>query len=501
MSQFKRNIVANFAGNIWQAFMALAFIPLYIKFMGIESYGLIGVFAMIQAMFGVLDMGLSTTLNREMASLSALPDRGQDMRNTVRTLEVIYWGVAFLVGMAVVAISPEVARHWLNAGTLPFETVAQAVMLMGCAVALQWPASFYSGGIRGLQRHVLLNAINIGMGTLRGGGVILVLWLISPTIQAFFLWQISIGALNTFLLAFLLWYQLPRSRQAAAFDGRLLVGVWRFTAGMTAITLSAMLLTQVDKIILTKMLSLEKFGYYTLAGVVAGGLGMIIAPIVNSVFPRFAELATLRDDLALKHLYHISTQLMALLILPVAVTLAFFPQEVLLAWTGSLHTAQNTSPIVRVLIIGSALNALMYLPSTLQLAYGWTGIGLKITLFLIVVLVPAIIMLTGYFGAVGAAWAWVSLNVIYMAMGVPLTHRRLLKGEAQAWFRDIAYPSISVLAVVLIGRAMFDGLAPSTTAVYFVIPAIFLCALLSAVASSPLIRGLVYMKLLGVKAT
>lgn len=38
MSQLKRNIVANFAGNIWQAFMALAFVPLYIKFMGIESY-------------------------------------------------------------------------------------------------------------------------------------------------------------------------------------------------------------------------------------------------------------------------------------------------------------------------------------------------------------------------------------------------------------------------------------------------------------------------------
>jgi len=121
VSQLKRNIVANFAGNIWQAFMALAFIPLYIKFMGIESYGLIGVFAMIQAMFGVLDMGLSTTLNREMASLSALPDRGQEMRNTVRTLEVIYWGVALLVGMVVVAISPGVARHWLNAGALPLK--------------------------------------------------------------------------------------------------------------------------------------------------------------------------------------------------------------------------------------------------------------------------------------------------------------------------------------------------------------------------------------------
>jgi hypothetical protein len=38
MSIIKKNIAANFAGNIWQTLMGLAFIPLYIKFMGVESY-------------------------------------------------------------------------------------------------------------------------------------------------------------------------------------------------------------------------------------------------------------------------------------------------------------------------------------------------------------------------------------------------------------------------------------------------------------------------------
>ena len=47
--------------------MSLAFVPLYIKFMGIESYGLVGIFASLLALFGLLDMGLSTTLNRELA--------------------------------------------------------------------------------------------------------------------------------------------------------------------------------------------------------------------------------------------------------------------------------------------------------------------------------------------------------------------------------------------------------------------------------------------------
>jgi len=43
----EKNIVANFVGSIWQFLMALIFIPLYIKFMGIEFWGLIGIAALI----------------------------------------------------------------------------------------------------------------------------------------------------------------------------------------------------------------------------------------------------------------------------------------------------------------------------------------------------------------------------------------------------------------------------------------------------------------------
>ncbi len=83
MSLLKKNIAANFAGSIWQALIGLVFIPLYIKFMGIESWGLIGIFVTLQAIFGILDMGLSSTLNREMARLSVLPGKEQEMRNLV----------------------------------------------------------------------------------------------------------------------------------------------------------------------------------------------------------------------------------------------------------------------------------------------------------------------------------------------------------------------------------------------------------------------------------
>jgi O-antigen/teichoic acid export membrane protein len=91
MTLLKKNIIANFGGNIWTGLMGLVFVPLYIRFMGIEAYGLVGVFAALLGVFALLDMGLSSMLNREMARLSAQKNKAQDMRDLLRTLEIPYW--------------------------------------------------------------------------------------------------------------------------------------------------------------------------------------------------------------------------------------------------------------------------------------------------------------------------------------------------------------------------------------------------------------------------
>ena len=262
MNLIKKNMVANFAGNMWQALMGLIFIPLYMKFLGIESWGLIGIFFTLQTMSGLLDLGMSNTLNREMARLSALQDREQEMRNLVRTLEMIYWSIAVFVGITIAALSPVIAHHWIKAEQLSPKTIEQAFLLMGLAIALQMPVGFYSGGLMGLQRQVLLNAINIVTSTLRGVGAVLILWLVSPTIQAYFLWQIVVSIINTFLLAMFLKRRLSFGGNKAVFQKQLLKGIWRFTAGMSGIAILAVILTQMDKVILSRMLSLEMFGYY-----------------------------------------------------------------------------------------------------------------------------------------------------------------------------------------------------------------------------------------------
>jgi len=56
--QLRLNILANYVGSAVTAIMGFVFLPSYIKFMGIESYGFVRFYASPQALFSLLDMGL-----------------------------------------------------------------------------------------------------------------------------------------------------------------------------------------------------------------------------------------------------------------------------------------------------------------------------------------------------------------------------------------------------------------------------------------------------------
>jgi O-antigen/teichoic acid export membrane protein len=488
MSRLAVNLLANLAGQGWSIIISLLVIPLYIRLLGIEAYGLIGFYALLQALSQVLDLGLSPTINREMARYSDQPAKADEARDLVRTLEVAYWAIGVGIGGGLIMAAPWIAHHWVKASAIAAGDVQHALMLIGVVVALQWPVSFYASGLIGLQKQLLRNTVAISMSALGNGGAVLILWGVSPTVRAFFTWQVFVAAVQLATICLLMWRSLPPGARAPRVDLRLVQNVWRFAAGMEGLGLSAIVLTQLDKVILSKLLSLETFGYYTAAGVLGRSLYVLISPVFDAFFPRFSALVALDNESGLKRLYHRGSQLMASLVIPTGTVVSLFSYSILLLWTGNADTALHGAPIASLLVIGTALNGLMNLPYALQLAYGWTGLGLAINSCFVIGLVPALVYATLHFGPVGAAGVWAALNTIYLIVGVPLTHRRLLRGEAWAWFRtDIGLPLLATLPVVALARSFLVG-PPFSLASPRSLVLVLLCALFAATAAAPEVR-------------
>lgn len=483
-SGFRRNLIANFTGTAWGAIVQLLSIPVYIKFLGVEAYGLIGFYLMVQSVLQVLDLGLSPTMNREMARYSVQPEKTAEARDFVRTVEGGYWLVGIVLGAAVVIAAPWLADHWITARTLRVDDVRRAVVLMGLLTVCQWPVSFYQGGLMGLGRQVLYNTITISFSTISNAGAILVLWHISPTIRAFFLWFVATNAIKTICLAISLWTSLPQADRPARFDLGRLRSIRSFAAGMSGITVCALILMQSDKIILSKLFNLEIFGYYCVAGTMGSGLSMLVTSVFNTIFPRFSALAAVGDEKLLKDFYHRCTQLMTLLILPLAAVLALFATQILQLWTRNADVARNAGPIAVWLIIGSALNGLMNLPYALQLAYGWVSIALWLAVSMTVITVPALCVMAISYGPIGAASVWAGMNAIYMLVGVPLTHRRVLKGAASQWLMDISLPLLPVLLIVVVGKELMASTMSRPAAIVELVLVLFCAGLAAALASS-----------------
>lgn len=484
-ARVRHNIVANFLGRIWTSLMSLAFVPIYVEIMGVEVYGLIGIFVSIGAILSLLDMGLSATLSRELPRLSTRNDCAQEARNLVRTFEVIYWATGVAIGAGVVIISSFITKYWISSGGVATETVEHALMIMGLLIAVQWPGSLYASGLLGLQKQIPLNVIRASMATLQHGGAILILLFISPSIIAFFLWQSVIGLLATILLGIWLWRSLDKSNVVANFDIGLLLKNWRFAAGMTGISLVTVLLTQVDKIVLSRMLALEVFGCYMLAFNIANAINNFAFPIYSSLFPRFTQMVAVGDLKGAANLYHEGTRLMSLLMFPVVVTIAVFSREFLVLWIRDPLVADNVHPVLSLLAIGTALSALMVMPYALQLANGWTRFSIFKNIIALVFLVPLLLILIDAYQGVGAAFVWLVLNIGYLVVEVPIMHRSLLKDEMWAWYgRDIALPLVVVVTVVL----LFHMTMPSEPS-RFVAVSWIMMALISSFAASALGMG------------
>lgn len=448
MANLKQNVVANYAGQGWRALAGILFIPLYIDILGMESYALVGIFGMLGAWLSLLDVGMSPTLNREMARFHAGAHTPQSIHNLLHSLELVCGGVAFLAGLLVWFGAGYLATRWLKVEKLPVPVVVQALSIISLVLSLRFLEGLYRSALYGLQQQVWFNAASVVLETLRHGGVVLVLLWISPSIQAFFVWQLALSFLSLFLFRLRVHQQLPKPPSRACFSVEELRQVWKFAGGMLAISLLSVALVHTDKAILSYLLPLQDFGYYSLATTVTNVMYMASGPVGLAVYPRMVELQTQRDEEGLISLYHKAAQITSVLLIPCALLLYFFGDGIVYMWSGKIFLAQQSYPLISALALGTLFNNVMGTPYHCMLAHGWTSLNIKLNIAAVCLLVPLMFWIVPWYGALGAAWIWACLNLGYITFGIYLMHRKILLGEKWRWYIfDLFLPLLGALLV------------------------------------------------------
>ncbi|MEO8378949.1 MAG: oligosaccharide flippase family protein [Acidobacteriota bacterium] len=490
MSRIKRNVFANLAGSAWAPLLAIALVPFYLRYLGIEAYALVGIFTLMQTSLVLFDLGLGLTVTRGLARLSLQENPEASQRDLLRTVEGVYLTIAMVIAVGVWLGAEPISLRWIQPGRLPIGTVITAVRWMGIANAMYYAAMLYRSALLGLDRQVLMNAVTVVFGTVRAAGALAVLVLWSPGITAFLRWQTLavLGLVLTF--AHLTWRTL-RGPTPARFRPELLRQEWRYSAKVSTSLILNVIITNADKVFLSALLPLATFGYYTLASGIAAAPALITVPMNTAVFARLTQLieSGMEEDLA--SLYHTTAQTIAILVLPGAALVIFFSRSVIRLWTHNPDAVANASGLASLLICSTAVIGLCTLPGFMASAGGKPQVMTRTNIGAVIVILPLMAWVAPRFGAVGAASVWIVLSLFHLFGAVPLAHRFFLRGELMRWYvDDTLKPILAVAAVVVPARLLLPHPASIIGQLAF-LASIFLASTLAAVAASNRVRNLV----------
>lgn len=492
----KHNIIANYTSQIYVAGIGILILPLYIKYMGVESYGLIGFFSMLQVFFAMLDLGLTPTISRESSRYNAGSIKPLEYKQLHRALSLIFFIIALVGGSLLYSSSSYISEKWLNVEDLSVSEVELAVKIMSITIVLRWLCGLYRGVIVGAERLVWLSVYNILIATMRFILVLPIMWWFGATPEVFFIYQLLVAILEIIIIYKKGSMLLPHKREIIGKIGwslKPIESVFKLSLTIAFTSLVWSLVGQTDKLVLSGALSLTEYGYFSLAIMLASGIMVLSTPIASAIMPRMVRLYSENKKVELFNIYKSSTQIVVALTGSAAVILTFFSYDIMLIWTGSEILASKTSPILKLYAVNYGLLSIGAFPFYMQYAQGNLRYHLLGNIFLLVVMLPVLVFFSKLFGAIGAGWVLLFFNGLYATVWAGFVHSKIAPNLHFKWLTNdilsvLFIPTIFVIIVkVMIGYYFVSNKALSISMVLIIG---FITLFSAAMSSSYLRRSL-----------
>ncbi len=456
-ANLKHNVIANYIGQFYSIFIGIFLLPFYLKYLGAESYGLVGFFTMLTSWMMLLDAGLSPTLSRESARLKDKPDGLIKLKKLVRSIEALFFIISIAIFLIIFHFSSFIAQVWLDIKELSPTLVADCIKIMGVMVALRWFVSFYQGCVIGFEQQVWLNIYKVVINTLKFVGAFLLIKYVSNDIWHFFIYQFFIALIEFFVIRYKAYSMLPKGtfilpsiaplKEVAPFALSI-----AYTAGIWTI------FTQLDKLLLSHYIPLSEYGYFTLVVVISGAILQLSNPINQAILPRMTSLLSNNKEKEMLDVYHKSTQFISIFIFSVVAIVGYFSYELLYAWTGDEKASSWAAPILFWYALGNGILSILAFQYFLQFAYGNLKYHVRFNTIFPLIALPVIFYAISNFGAIGAAITWFLIQLVTFLIWPPFVHSKFAPTIHKDWILKDILPSllITVIFVVFVSKFGID---------------------------------------------
>lgn len=470
MKKLGMNTISNIATKIWSIVSIYLFIPLYINILGETSYGLVSFFATMQTALNILGLGLSNTLRREFAVGENNEKNANRKYFLLRDVEIIYFAIGLFIFLICALGSETISERWLNIEDLDSNMVATVLTLMGASIALQMIANLYAGCLFGLDCQVFANTLCIIWSIAKSLGALIIIAVVRPSLILFYGWHIFTDTCYLLILrkSVISRLELRENPKWKIQDFSLMSRIWKYATGILFISFIALVNKQLDKVIISKYLSLTEFGAYNIATTLGGLCTIIPTALYTTVFPRFTNYATTGNTDKLYQEFKTINKLVGLIISSMGAYIAVYSLPLINIWTRSDSYVGILGSVAFFVVLAVAITEFQEIPYALALANGNTRYNVIVgSAFIPIVFIATYLGITK-FGLLGAGVVYLTMMTAQTILYEALVYKRYLNDSvAKIIFRDTILPMIISLLIAFASRAAVSRISkPFIVSIY-----------------------------------
>jgi O-antigen/teichoic acid export membrane protein len=362
-----RNILSNWAALIVTAGTSIVMTPLLIHGLGHFYFGLWILVGSFVDCYGLLDVGIRTTLQRFVAQLNGQNDRTA-LNETFATGLVVTGALSLLIVLLTAGLVAVPAHAWLAIDDDTHLLFSKLALYLGVSVAITVPARLLGAYLCGLQRFDLYNAVTIITTLLRAAGIIAALRLgfgVVGIAILTLLTSVVLFVLNWALLAWadpasrLRWKHVSLARARELF---------RFSVWVFFIAMGDYLRSYTHTLVIGRVLGIALITPFNVATKMMEYTRLVVIGATGPFMPAMSELDGQRRDDELRDLFITSTRMTALLVSLVAWLIVLNGDEFIPIWLGDGF--QQSVRLGLILLVGFVVSLVQAPSSALLVARG-----------------------------------------------------------------------------------------------------------------------------------
>lgn len=333
--------------------IGLAIVPIIIKFIGVEGYG---VWIMIQTLLtysSVADMGLSPAITKYTAEYDGHNDHNKIIE-IFNTLFVVYVFLCILLFFIVFACKGLIVDTLIRPVNIPKETVSFALMIAMLVFVCNMAFSVYPSFLNGLQRMDVTNKIDSISSIIKFVASILLLYF-GGGIKGLAL----AGGVSCIITIIMYVYNCKRIAPYLTFNPFLfnfktLKEIWGFSMYGAMNNVVAMIHLQLDKLIINYFLGVNSLAFYDIAHRLVFFLWGLCGSFVVPIMPAISSVHAVSGIEKTKEVFRTTFKFFSLIICPLFLFVSVFADNLIISWLGNGY--ENAIPVLRILSIAYMIN-------------------------------------------------------------------------------------------------------------------------------------------------